>query len=108
LNGVELPALEEGHASKTLLVSAHGIPHFACLIFAFQVKADERTKAFLSAFESQRVKSDVRPPLAFLFLPDLTPHISPNSKTTSSSKSHENRLMNWSQKLEKPPTTQIN
>ncbi|KZS93809.1 hypothetical protein SISNIDRAFT_454255 [Sistotremastrum niveocremeum HHB9708] len=41
LNGVELPALEEGCANKKLLV-----------------KADEKTKRFMDAYNSQRMKTD--------------------------------------------------
>ncbi|TFK48798.1 hypothetical protein OE88DRAFT_1634215 [Heliocybe sulcata] len=41
LNGVELPALEDGTANKKLLV-----------------KADEKTKMFLDAYQAQRMKTD--------------------------------------------------
>ncbi|KAF9018967.1 hypothetical protein BDZ89DRAFT_959633 [Hymenopellis radicata] len=42
LNGVELPALEDGCANKKLLV-----------------KADEKTRAFLDAYQSQRMLTDL-------------------------------------------------
>ncbi|KAI0322090.1 hypothetical protein OF83DRAFT_1236319 [Amylostereum chailletii] len=42
LNNVELPALEDGCVNKTLLV-----------------KADEKTKVFLDAYSTQRMKTDV-------------------------------------------------
>lgn len=44
LNGVELPALEDGCVNKKLLV-----------------KADEKTKVFLDAYSGQKMKTDVRP-----------------------------------------------
>ncbi|KIO02958.1 hypothetical protein M404DRAFT_638155, partial [Pisolithus tinctorius Marx 270] len=42
LNGVELPALEDGCASKKLLI-----------------KADEKTKLFMDAYSAQKMKTDV-------------------------------------------------
>jgi RNA-binding protein 25 len=43
LNGVELPALEDGCVNKKLLV-----------------KADEKTRHFLDAYAAQKMKTDVR------------------------------------------------
>jgi RNA recognition motif len=49
LNGVELPALEDGCARE----------HWPT---CYQVKADEKTTAFLNAYQAQRVPTDVSSP----------------------------------------------
>ena len=62
LNGVELPALEDGCVNKKLLVSTAS--YIISLPFKFnltrdQVKADEKTKLFLDAYQTQKMKTDV-------------------------------------------------
>ena len=60
LNGVELPALEDGCVNKKLLVSATvGFVVLLCLT-VFQVKVDEKNKVFLDAYQAQKMKTDVR------------------------------------------------
>jgi len=60
LNGVELPALEDGCVNKKLLVSV--IAWFVALLSltASQVKVDEKNKVFLDAYQAQKMKTDVR------------------------------------------------
>lgn len=65
LNGVELPALEEGCANKKLLV-----------------KADEKTKRFMDAYNSQRMKTDVS--LLYILFASFVLHNSPNDKILTS------------------------
>jgi RNA-binding protein 25 len=60
LNGVELPALEDGCANKKLLVREMPL----CAVkqtdaILSQVKADEKTTAFINAYQAQRVPTDV-------------------------------------------------
>ena len=60
LNGVELPALEDGCVNKNLLVSTtvgFVVPFY--LTFS-QVKVDEKNKVFLDAYQAQKMKTDVR------------------------------------------------
>jgi RNA-binding protein 25 len=60
LNGVELPALEDGCVSKKLLVSTiAGLVVLHCLSLP-QVKVDEKNKMFLDAYQAQKMKTDVR------------------------------------------------
>lgn len=59
LNGVELPALEDGCVNKKLLVSTKvGFVKLLCLITS-QVKVDEKNKIFLDAYQAQKMKTDV-------------------------------------------------
>lgn len=60
LNGVELPALEDGCVNKKLLVSTtvwFVVPFY---LTVSQVKVDEKNKAFLDAYQTQKMKTDVR------------------------------------------------
>jgi RNA-binding protein 25 len=72
LNGVELPALEDGCANKKLLVRPTLPLQRLFAHFESQVKADEKTRAFLDMYQSQRMRTEVR----FLSLRLLSPHIS--------------------------------
>jgi len=59
LNGVELPALEDGCVNKKLLVSIKvGFVVLLCLTIS-QVKVDEKNKTFLDAYQAQKMKTDV-------------------------------------------------
>ena len=61
LNGVELPALEDGCVNKKLLVSAASQYTQAIIPDQrVQVKADEKTRHFLDAYAAQKMKTDVR------------------------------------------------
>ena len=68
LNGVELPALEDGCVNKKLLVSHSGASRrkATLMLTILQVKADEQTKQFLDAYQSQKMKTDVRTIRTFL------------------------------------------
>jgi len=60
LNGVELPALEDGCVNKKLLVSTTvAFVALLCLNMP-QVKVDEKNKVFLDAYQAQKMKTDVR------------------------------------------------
>ena len=61
LQGVELPALEDGCANKKLLVRPIAIVLVASRLrrIYFQIKADEKTKLFLDAYSAQKMKTDV-------------------------------------------------
>lgn len=61
LNGVELPALEDGCANKKLLVCRVTYPGHPGADFRMQVKVDEKTKLFLDAYQAQKMATDVRP-----------------------------------------------
>ena len=59
LNGVELPALEDGCVNKKLLVSA-AVEFVVLCLTTSQVKVDEKNKTFLDAYQAQKMKTDVR------------------------------------------------
>lgn len=62
LTGVELPALEDGCANKSLLVCTffyYGKNSSPKSPLHVQVKPDEKTKAFLDAYSSQRMVTNV-------------------------------------------------
>ena len=59
LNGVELPALEDGCVNKKLLVSTT-VEFLVLYLTVSQVKVDEKNKAFLDAYQAQKMKTDVR------------------------------------------------
>ena len=59
LNGVELPALEDGCVNKKLLVRGHSSRIYSGANYNSQVKADEKTKLFLDAYQTQKMKTDV-------------------------------------------------
>ena len=60
LNGVELPALEDGCVNIKILVGIEtGFVGFLRLTVS-QVKVDEKNKAFLDAYQAQKMKTDVR------------------------------------------------
>ena len=71
LNGVELPALEDGCVNKKLLVSS--VQKSVCieLTAMTQVKADEKTKMFLDAYQAQKMVTPVRPHLRILNHPTV-------------------------------------
>jgi len=59
LNGVELPALEDGCVNKKLLVGITvGFVVLFCLTVS-KVKVDEKNKSFLDAYQAQKMKTDV-------------------------------------------------
>jgi hypothetical protein len=61
LNNVELPALEDGCVNKKLLVRLRAILCTATRIhITHQIKADEKTKMFLDAYQTQRMQTNVR------------------------------------------------
>jgi RNA-binding protein 25 len=60
LNNVELPALEDGCVSKKLLVRTRLFLWNTSFDIAHQIKADEKTKIFLDAYQAQRMQTNVR------------------------------------------------
>jgi RNA-binding protein 25 len=60
LNNVELPALEDGCVSKKLLVRTRLFCGMHRFDVAHQIKADEKTKMFLDAYQAQRMQTNVR------------------------------------------------
>jgi len=67
LHGVELPALEDGCANKKLLVRLYYLMKNLHRSI-FQVKADEKTRVFLDAFQSQQMNTDVSSSIEYPFL----------------------------------------
>ena len=61
LQGIELPALEDGCANKKLLVRpiTIGDRFTPTSHTSSQIKADEKTKLFLAAYSAQKMKIDV-------------------------------------------------
>ncbi len=60
LNNVELPALEDGCVNKKLLVRTHHSSWNTPFDISHQIKADEKTKMFLDAYQAQRMQTNVR------------------------------------------------